>query len=86
MSTGRKILKYTVKTLMVIGAINWGLVGFFGANLVTKLFGENSGLTHLTYDLVGIAGLLGLVHLVKKACGCCNESCNCNCHSKGCKK
>ncbi|MFP4316266.1 MAG: DUF378 domain-containing protein [Desulfovibrionales bacterium] len=43
--------------LVVIGAINWGLVGLFGFNLVAAIFGEMSVLTRIIYVLVGIAGI-----------------------------
>ena len=45
-------------TLVIIGAINWGMIGIFGVNLVTLLFGEESILTNVVYALVGISGLL----------------------------
>ena len=43
--------------LVIIGAINWGLVGFFEFNLVDAIFGELSIFTRIIYALVGIAGL-----------------------------
>ena len=44
----------------IIGAINWGLIGFFDFNLVTSLFGTESALTSIVYALVGISGLWGI--------------------------
>ncbi len=44
--------------LVIIGAINWGLIGFFDFNLVTELFGVDSALTKTIYALVGIAGVV----------------------------
>jgi uncharacterized membrane protein YuzA (DUF378 family) len=46
--------------LMIIGAINWGLVGAFGFNLVSAIFGEMSTLSRIIYVLVGLAGLYGI--------------------------
>lgn len=43
--------------LIVIGAINWGLVGFFDYNLVSSLFGEATSISRLVYCLVGLSGL-----------------------------
>ena len=43
--------------LTIIGALNWGLIGFFDFNLVSALFGEGTVFTRLIYDLVGICGL-----------------------------
>jgi uncharacterized membrane protein YuzA (DUF378 family) len=48
-------------TLLVVGALNWGLVGFARFDLVAALFGmqfgETSALTSVIYGLVGIAGV-----------------------------
>jgi uncharacterized membrane protein YuzA (DUF378 family) len=46
--------------LVVIGAINWGLIGFFQFNLVDSLFGTASSFSRIIYALVGIAGLYAL--------------------------
>lgn len=43
--------------LTVIGAINWGLVGFANFDLVAAIFGTLSGLSRLVYILVGISGI-----------------------------
>lgn len=50
-------LDYTLLTLVIIGAINWGLIGFFRFDLVAFLFGDMSWLTRIIYALVGIWGL-----------------------------
>ncbi len=56
-------------TLVVIGALNWGLMGLLNFNLVEMLFGVSS-LTQLVYVLVGLSGLyLVLTH--KDDCKCC---------------
>ena len=47
--------------LVVIGAINWGLVGLLDMNLVASLLGgESSGLVKIVYIIVGVSGLLVL--------------------------
>ena len=56
-----KFLKFTSFLLVVIGALNWGLVGLFGFDLVAFLFGEMTFLTRLVYGLVGLAGLIAPV-------------------------
>ncbi len=43
--------------LLVIGGLNWGLVGVFGFNLVAAIFGEMSFLSRLIYILVGLGAL-----------------------------
>jgi uncharacterized membrane protein YuzA (DUF378 family) len=49
--------------LVLVGAINWGLVGFFDFNLVAWLFGETSTISRIIYALVGLAGIYGIVAL-----------------------
>lgn len=44
-------LDYTLLTLVIIGAINWGLIGFFRFDLVAFLFGDMSWLTRIIYAL-----------------------------------
>lgn len=52
-----KWLDYTLLTLVIIGAINWGLIGFFRFDLVAFIFGDMSWLSRIIYALVGIGGL-----------------------------
>lgn len=53
----RKILDCIALTVTIIGAVNWGLIGFFDFNLVAFLFGSMSWLSRIVYGLVGICGL-----------------------------
>ena len=46
--------------IIIIGAINWGLIGFFKFNLVDAIFGELSAISRIIYALVGISGLWGI--------------------------
>lgn len=48
---------YTLLILVLIGAINWGLIGFFGFDLVSFLFGNMTWLSRIVYGLVGLSGL-----------------------------
>ncbi len=63
-----KFLNYLCLTLTIIGAIVWGLIGFFDFNLVSALFGDASALTRIIYGLVGISGLyiIGFYGLVNR--------------------
>jgi uncharacterized membrane protein YuzA (DUF378 family) len=52
----------------IVGAVNWGLIGFFNFNLVDAIFGggsheQTSAVSRVIYALVGIAGVAGLVML-----------------------
>jgi uncharacterized membrane protein YuzA (DUF378 family) len=57
-----KVLDIIVTVLLVIGAVNWGLVGLFGFNLVGTLFGEATAITRLIYAVVGVSGLYEAVN------------------------
>lgn len=50
-------IDWTALVLTAIGAINWGLVGAFGFNLVNAIFGGIPVLEAIVYIVVGIAGL-----------------------------
>lgn len=52
-----KGLDYTALTLVIIGAVNWGLIGLFRLDLVSLLFGNMTWLSRVIYTLVGISGL-----------------------------
>ena len=52
-----EIINKIALALVIVGAINWGLVGFFDYNLVSSLFGEATSISRLVYCLVGLAGL-----------------------------
>lgn len=47
----------------IIGAINWGLIGIFGFNLVSALFGIDTFITNFIYIIVGISGLINAMLL-----------------------
>jgi uncharacterized protein len=60
--SSRHIVWKTVLALTIIGAINWGLVGFFNWNLVDAIFGgatamDTSAGSRVIYAIVGLAGL-----------------------------
>ena len=52
-----KVIDTIALILVIIGAINWGLIGFFNFNLVDTLFGVMSIISRIIYALVGVAGL-----------------------------
>ncbi|OFI05479.1 hypothetical protein CLOACE_17080 [Clostridium acetireducens DSM 10703] len=58
-----RALDFTALLLVIIGAINWGLIGFFQFDLVATLFGTMSAFTRIVYALVGIAGLYSISFL-----------------------
>ena len=57
----RGLTSYILKPLTFIGALNWGLIGLFGFNLVTFLFGTATTASSIVYCIIGIAALLWLI-------------------------
>ncbi len=55
-----KGLDYTVLILIIIGAINWGLVGFFGLDLVAFICGSMSIISRIIYAVIGVCGLYAI--------------------------
>lgn len=54
---GTKGLDYAALAIVIIGAVNWGLIGFFRFDLVAFLFGNMSWISRIVYALVGLCGL-----------------------------
>ena len=52
-----KIVDKIALVLVIIGAVNWGLIGLFKFDLVAAIFGEMSVISRIVYGLVGVAGL-----------------------------
>ena len=51
------LLRTIALVLVVVGGLNWGLVGLFDFNLVSALFGELSTLSRIVYSLVGLSAI-----------------------------
>jgi uncharacterized protein len=49
--------------LLVVGGLNWGLVGIFNFDLVAKIFGDASAMARIVYSLVGLAAVYSVVVL-----------------------
>lgn len=61
-----KVIDTIALILVIIGAINWGLIGIFNFNLVDTIFGAMSAISRIIYTLVGIAGLWSIKLLFDK--------------------
>lgn len=55
-----QILQKICLGLVIVGAINWGLVGLFSFNLVEAIFGVDTLLTNIVYTFVGLAGIINI--------------------------
>ena len=61
-----KTLQIVALTVMIIGALNWGLIGLFNFDLVATIFGGAEALgSKVVYILVGICGLIGIKTLAE---------------------
>ena len=69
-----KCLDCIALTIAIIGAVNWGLIGFFDFNLVNFLFGDLTWLSRVIYAAVGIAGLYLLTLYGRMGTGARQES------------
>ena len=52
-----KGLDWLALILVIVGGLNWGLVGLFNFNLVAAIFGEMAALSRIIYILVGFAAI-----------------------------
>lgn len=59
------VLDWIALLLLIIGGLNWGLVGLFNFNLVVAIFGSMTMITKVIYIVVGIAALYTLYYLFK---------------------
>jgi uncharacterized membrane protein YuzA (DUF378 family) len=65
-----KALNIVTLILVIVGAVNWGLVGLFQLDLVAALFGgQDAGLARIVYVLVGISGFYQLYPLMDTIAG-----------------
>lgn len=60
-----KALNLATLLLVIVGGVNWGLVGAFDFNLVSALFGEGSVLSRIVYVVVGLSALWQIVPFAK---------------------
>jgi len=51
--------------LLIVGGINWGLVGLLNFNLVAAIFGEMTAITRVVYTLVGLSALYSIYTSMK---------------------
>ena len=55
-----KVIDTIALILVIIGAINWGLIVIFNFNLVEMIFGDMTVISRIIYALVGLSGLWGI--------------------------
>jgi len=60
-----RVLNTVTLVLLIVGGLNWGLVGLLNFDLVAALFGEMSPLSRIVYSLVGLSALWQLIPLFR---------------------
>ena len=63
--TRKNAMDWIVLILVIIGGINWGLVGFFDYNLVDAIFGVMSTAARVVYAIIGLAALYAIYSISK---------------------
>ena len=63
--SGMNALDWIAMILLIIGGLNWGLVGLADFNLVAAIFGDDSALSRIVYILVGLSALWSLYTAAK---------------------
>ncbi|HEY8940107.1 MAG TPA: DUF378 domain-containing protein [Cellvibrio sp.] len=61
------VIDWIAMTLLIVGGINWGLVGLFNIDLVAELFGVMSPASRIIYVLVGLSALYSIFTATKMA-------------------
>ncbi len=59
------VIDWVALILLIVGALNWGLIGAIGVDLVAALFGNGTLATRAVYLLVGLAALYGFVMMAR---------------------
>ena len=65
MAENKNVLDWITLVLVIVGGLNWGLVGLFGFNLVKAIFGAVPVLENIIYVIVGLSALYLIYYLVK---------------------
>lgn len=60
------VLDWVARALLIIGGLNWGLVGLFHLDAVAALFGTMTTAARVVYLLVGLAALYGIVRVASR--------------------
>ncbi len=74
-----KYITYTTYALVLIGALNWGVYGVSGFDLVDLIFGKVPVIARVIYTLVGLSAIYIIIKKYRlcnctKDCSCCNSS------------
>lgn len=68
-----KFFEMITALLLIVGGLNWGLVGLWNFDLVAFLFGAGSTISLVIYNLVGLSAIYRIVMWYKGCCGICKK-------------
>lgn len=78
-----RVILCLCELLIIIGGLNWGLVGFCHFNLIEFITGSHTAIANIIYSLVGLSSLIIIILAIKGECLCfprcrCGDKCKCN--------
>lgn len=77
------IIRFIVMLLVIIGALNWGLWGFFQYDLIADIFGgPSSGWSRFIFAIVGLAGIYAISFFGRICCHKCHKCGSSSCHGQ----
>ncbi len=67
-----RVINWIALILVIVGALNWGMVGFFQVDVVSAIFGGSAApLARIIFGIVGLAGLWSISFFKHMCCKCC---------------
>jgi len=62
----KDVIKWIAWIIVVIGGLNWGLVGLFNYDIIAMMFGAGSLAANITYDIVGLAAVVLIIYKIMR--------------------
>lgn len=59
---------------LLVGGLNWGLIGFFHFNFITFVFGDLTVIARIIYAIIGLAAVFAIVRCFCKCGKCCQPT------------
>lgn len=69
------VFKWVTYSVVLIGALNWGLIGAFDFDLVSFIFGEMSAISRIVYSIVGLCAVGYLIFSIRDEVECSHYNC-----------
>lgn len=66
-----KVIHWIALILIVIGALNWGMWGFFQVDVISSIFSGSAAIgSRIVFALVGLSGIWACIHFFRMLCCC----------------